>query len=45
LDKTSTFDEVEAAVRALNQELGKAIGEHSGEIKNVIGPDAAKKVD
>ena len=45
LDKASTFDEVEAAVRALNQELGKTIGEHSGEIKNVIGPDAAKKVD
>ena len=38
-------DEVEAAVRVLNQELGKAIGEYSGEIKNVIGPDAAKKVD
>ena len=45
LNKTSTIDEVEAAVRALNQELGKAIGEHSGEIKNVVGPDAAKKVD
>ena len=45
MNKTSTIDEVEAAVRALNQELGKAIGDHSGEIKNVVGPDAAKKVD
>ena len=45
LNQASTVDELEAAVRALNQELSKAIGEHSGEIKNVVGPEAAKKVD